>query len=75
MEKKDTTYKSTFKIKYNHQRAARGQGVTFAVLTHESRALTEDKQRTAVAPSSTEEERCNNSSSNLFPPMAGEATE
>jgi len=55
-------------------RAARGQGVTFAVLTHESRALTEDKQRTALAPS-TEEERCNNSSSKLFPPMAGEATE
>ena len=74
MEKKDTTYKSTFKIKYKHQRAARGQGVTFAVLTHESRALTEDKQRTAVAPS-TEEERCKNSSSKLFPPMAGEATE
>ena len=31
-------------------RAARGQGVAFSVLTHESRALTEDKQRTAVAP-------------------------
>jgi len=29
-------------------RAAQGQGVTFAVLTHESRALTEDKQKTAV---------------------------
>ena len=28
-------------------RAAAGQGVTFATLTHESRALTEDKERTA----------------------------
>ena len=70
--------KGTFYSSINYYRAARGQGVTFAVLTHESRALTEDKQRTALAPS-TEEERCNNSSSKLSPLlealMAGEATE
>jgi len=29
-------------------RAAQGQGVTFAVITHESRALTEDKEKLAV---------------------------
>ena len=50
-------------------RAARGQGVTFAVLTHESRALTEDKQRTAVAPTTEV------SSSKLSLTSTGEATE
>ena len=29
-------------------RAAAGQGVTFATVTHESRALTEDKEKTAI---------------------------
>merc|ERR1740129_2529711 len=29
-------------------RAAAGQGVTFATVTHESRALTEDKEKTAA---------------------------
>ena len=58
-------------IKHNDRvffRAARGQGVAFAVLTHESRALTEDKQRTAVA-SSTEEKNSSQSS------LAREATD
>jgi len=51
-------------------RAARGQGVAFSVLTHESRALTEDKQRTAVAPTTE------NLSTKLSPASAGgEATE
>ena len=51
-------------------RAARGQGVAFAVLTHESRALTEDKQRTAIGPTHKD------SSVKLSPAMAGgEATE
>ena len=35
-------------------RAAAGQGVTFATVTHESRALTEDKEKTA-APLEMEE--------------------
>jgi len=50
-------------------RAARGQGVTFAVLTHESRALTEDKQRTALGPTTE------GSSSKLSLTSTGEATE
>ena len=50
-------------------RAARGQGVTFAVLTHESRALTEDKQKTATAPTTE------SLSSKLPPTMAGDAAE
>ena len=29
-------------------RAAAGQGVNFAVLTHQSRALTEDKEKSAT---------------------------
>ena len=29
-------------------RAAAGQGVTFATVTHESRAFTEDKEKTAI---------------------------
>ena len=57
-------------LKHNNRvfRAARGQGVALAVLTHESRALTEDKQRTAVA-SSTEEKNSSQSS------LAREATD
>ena len=34
-------------------RAAAGQGVTFATVTHESRALTEDKEKTAKDLTST----------------------
>ena len=38
-------------------RAAAGQGVTFATVSHESRALTEDKEKTAVATLSQAEEQ------------------
>ena len=38
-------------------RAAAGQGVTFATVTHESRALTEDKEKTA-APLEAETVEC-----------------